>query len=453
MLILRKILNNKTLMKKALRFAARRGRPGIAAQILRAIEIPLIKASTPTPYRILALNVNKDGFLQDVKECFRGAEEFEVFGWPSYALPSIAESILSPKINNDTYMSSDPDIIRSKKEYRAFIGRVCDRLSRLNKLDAALAPNFHYAVQREFSAALEERNLPFIVLHKENLKSPGRVEFWRHMYKRRGTFSGRKILVYNNIERDLQLQVGVTGPERVIVTGMPRLDRIHRWRYNAAARNSTKSHTHDDRPQILFFAFDRLDKLPILRQDISDPGLTERWGELTWTRICEDTHKAVVELARRRPDVRVVIKTKAVERQRKDVDRMLKAAADPLPSNLIVINGGDAFQILTESSIVIGFNTTAQLEAIAAGKPVIVPWFGEAVAQRTSDFVIDLGDAVTYAKSPNELVELAISMVDSAKGEPCEIDAAASQALIHWTGNDDGESGRRVLNIIRHELQ
>lgn len=445
------LIGNKALMKKALRLATRARSARAVASILRNLEIYHVTASKSRRFRVLALSINKSGFLEDVLECFHETTEFDVISWPSYALPSVARQILSHKIDNNTYMIDEPEITRSKAAYRKFIGAVCGHLSKRHGLHAVIAPNFHYSVQRELAAALEERGIPFIVLHKENLKSPGRVDFWRYMYKRRGVFLGRKILVYNDIERDLQLEVGVTEPERVIVTGMPRLDRIHRWRQEATRTVGSNASVK----QLLFFAFDRFDKLPAQRQFETDSsaGVAERWSELSWTSISEETHKAVVELAMRRPDIRVVVKTKSIERQTKDVERMLKDASDPLPPNLKIVNGGDSFELLKQSSIVVGFNTTAQLEALAAGKPVIVPWYGEAIASRTKDFVIDLGAAVTYAHSRSELVEIASSMIDRADGVTKDIDAAATQALIRWTGNNDGASGRRVLEIIRSEIQ
>ena len=51
----------------------------------------------------------------------------------------------------------------------------------------------------------------------------------------------------------------------------------------------------------------------------------------------------------------------------------------------------------------VGFNTTALIEALALGKPVIVPRYGEAKDPDLQKFIIDLGDAVEYADSPREL--------------------------------------------------
>jgi len=77
-----------------------------------------------------------------------------------------------------------------------------------------------------------------------------------------------------------------------------------------------------------------------------------------------------------------------------------------------------------ESRVVVGFNTTGLLEAVAAGKPVIVPSFGEAQDPRMRGHIIDLQDAVTYASSPDELVRLVEDRVD----HPLSMYAATKKA-------------------------
>ena len=107
----------------------------------------------------------------------------------------------------------------------------------LHAVDAVISPNFGYHLQRELAAALERRGIPFIVMQKENLNAATeeRRRVWHAIYKEgRGKFGGRKILVYNEMERDLEVASGVVDPERVEIVGMPRLDRFHRWRREQA---------------------------------------------------------------------------------------------------------------------------------------------------------------------------------------------------------------------------
>ena len=165
---------------------------------------------------------------------------------------------------------------------------------------------------------------------------------------------------------------------------MPRLDRIHRWR-----REHAHAQTNDGPAKILFFSFSRTDKLP------PELEIAKDWGN-----FCVDTHRAMIELAHSRPDLEIIAKTKGIGRQNQELLQTLNSGAKKPPDNFRTVSGGDAFPLLTESKVVVGFNTTALVEALALGKPVIVPHYGEAKDPNLQKFTIDLGDAVEYAKSP-----------------------------------------------------
>jgi hypothetical protein len=303
----------------------------------------------------------------------------------------------------------------------------------LRPIDAVISANFGYCIQREFATALEMRGTPFLIVQKENLNAAteDRRRIWHAIYKNgRGKFGGRKILVYNQMERDLEVASGVAGPERVEIVGMPRLDRLHRWRREHGESDA------DGAAKVLFFSFSRSDKIP------RSLDLAKGWGQ-----FCADTHRAMIELAERRPEVEIIAKTKGIGRQ----DEELESFAKDVPQNLRVVSGGDAFQLLTESRVVVGFNTTGLIEALALGKPVIVPRFGEANDPQLRTLVIDLGDAVEYADSPRQLQELVTMYASRPAPAPHDLTPNVKRILKYWVGNDDGEAGRRAYNAIRHE--
>lgn len=440
---------SKFYQKKAFYLLARLRLAWLTARLLHWATEPVslngAKSGSSSPrYRILCLSVGKAGFQPDLEEIFRDSSDFELVTWPPLALPNIADAILARSVDNNTYLSHE-----TRRDYEEFIASVWRHLTSFSRVDAILSPNFFYHRQRPLAAAAERSGTPFIVLHKENLKSPARVEYWRHLYKKRGQFPGRKILVYNEIEWELLRSTGVTDISNVVVTGMPRLDKIHRWRFENTGSPAQKQ------LQVLFFSFDKKDKLPKDEQlaAYADKTAQEKWSGLTWAEVSEKTHKAMVELAVRRPDISVVIKTKAIERHRADCWALLNGSGVELPANLKVVSGGDPFMLLTESSVVVGFNTTAQLEALAAGKPLIVPSYGEAVAPGTQDFVIDLGDAVHYAHSPEELVEIASLLADRGDERRRQLRPGELRALDRWTGNKDGKAGLRVRELLVQEIE
>ncbi len=445
----------KPLLYPALHLLARWRRPRLAARLLALCVRPLPghppAAKGRGRLRVLALNLNKPGFLEDIEESLLADESFEVLCWPNYALKACASALLAPQLNNKRYASDDARIEVSKRDYRDFLLAMWKHIQSMQPIDAVISANFGYFAQREFGAALKEYGTPLVVLHKENVKSPARVEYWRPIYRTRGAFEGSRILVYNATERDLQADTGVADRDQIEVTGMPRLDRIHRWRRAHAGRARTGR-----AQQVLFFSFWRKEKLTATeriteaRTRIDDA--EGEWAGLAWTGLCEGTHAAIVELARQRPQTRIVIKTKAHSRRVEDILDILSESGRALPPNLTVVSGGDPFPLITESDVVIGFNTTALLEALAAGKPVIVPQFAEAEDARMRPLVIDVGPAVERATSPQELVRLASAHLDATSAVPAELPQAALEALTYWVGNDDGQAGARVREAVRAEI-
>jgi glycosyltransferase involved in cell wall biosynthesis len=400
-------------------------------------------------YRVLILNLNKPGFLEDVTASFAGAKDFELVSWPTYALTSFSAALLAPELSNKTYESDDPVVEASKLRYRDFLFALWSHFTRREKIDAVLTANYGYYNQREFAAALNQAATPFIALHKENVKSPGRVKYWQPIYRKRGRFEGSKILVYSETERDLQVSSGVTDAANVVVAGMPRLDRVHHMRSRLFELGAAPP------PQLLFFAFWKREKLTATER-VSSARLRmesdEEWSLRNWNALCEGTYRAIVELARSRPDARVVMKTKPQSVRLEEILKMLGETADTLPSNFEIVTGGDPIRLIGESRVVVGFNSTALLEALAAGKPVIVPDFAEARDPAMRDLVIDLGEAVEKASSPEELSRSISRHLDAETAPAENLTAVSLDTLRQWVGNDDGAAGQRVLAAIRAEI-
>lgn len=436
-------LKHKKTQGRTLAFAARWRLSWLAALILVVLPRPLqVRAGTqpgPGSRRILVLNFGKDEFFRDIQEIFRTDTTFELVSWPHIALPSLAGVLLDRSLKHDTYVTNDPAIEATKTRYRRFLRSMWRYHQILRPIDAVISANFGYCIQREFAAALEMRNTPFLIVQKENLNAATeeRRRIWQTIYRNgRGRFGGRKILVYNEMERDLELTSGVASPEQVEIVGMPRLDRLHRWRRDRAGSPIDKGPA-----KVLFFSFSRSDKLP------QESGIAKDWGQ-----FCADTHRAMIELAHSRPDIEIVAKTKGIARQNDELLEIFGSVAKELPPNLRIVPGGDAFELLTESRVVVGFNTTGLIEALALGKPVVVPRFGEANDPELAELVIDLGNAVEYANSPQQLQEVVAMYAIRPSAPPRDLSPQVQKILRYWVGNDDGEAARRAYDSIRREV-
>jgi hypothetical protein len=405
------VLKHKDTLRRELAFAVRWHQPWLAARIIATMPQPFdvgVKASLQTPIRrVLLLNSGKTEFIRDLHEILRHNDDFEPVIWPHYVLDTMARAILGPDLTHDAYISGDPATEAKKPRFRRFLASMWRQHQKLQPIHAVISPNFGYLSQREFAAALEMTGTPFLVVQKENLNaaSEERRAIWKKIYTTgRGKFGGRKIIVYNQMERDLEVDAGVVSPERVEVVGMPRLDGLHRWRRENAGRQQ------DGVAQVLFFAFSRVDKIP------QDMGIGKDWGQ-----FCTDTHRAILDFARTNPEVVLVAKTKGLTRQDDELQELVATELGEAPLNVRVVSGGDSFSLMAESRVVVGFNTSGLIEALALGKPVIVPRFGEALDPQLSKFVIDLSDAVDYADSPAQLRDLVAEYVRGPQVTPADL--------------------------------
>jgi hypothetical protein len=449
-MVMPKFISRSTAMRRIcwtlLQFAARRRQAWLAALVLRILTEPFgIVQCSPAQGRshtILVLNSGKDEYARDLEEIFRNDHSYRLVKWPAYALEGLATAILHPSLKHDRYVSDDPTIEATKIEYRAFLSKVWPYYDWLIKTDAVMSANFGYCFQREMSDALEQLGTPFLVIQKENLNAvtQQRREIFYNLYKNgRGRFCGRKIIVYNEMERDLEVASGIAEPSRIVVAGMPRLDRFHRWRMERAGKLASS-----DCPTVLFFSFSRSDKIPHPRVS----KITKDWGE-----FCTKVHLTIAELARSRPDIHFIAKTKGLGRQDDELLKALSMVFDKPPANLEIVSGGDAFPLMTRSRAIVGFNTSGLLEGIALGIPVVTPRFDEALDPILAQFVLDLAGAASYANSPSDLRNLICQHASTPLIVPTKLTADVTEVLDRYVGNSDGLAGSRALNVIDHEIK
>lgn len=437
------------------RFLARRRWANLAALICRLTLRSPHGARRPNvgkPYTVFMLP--RVIFAEDVVASFGDGDNFRIV-MPSYMMiKGLADGFFPPYIDDNNYRSSNPEIEDCKRAYRKFLTRMWTKLRRYIQVDVVVTGNFAYFAERELATAVEDVGTPFIAMYKECLKVPGEVEFAKSLYReRRGPFTGRRVLVYNNIERELQIEAGIVEPEQITVCGMPRLDRVHRWRKANAGLIVVKTL----RPQILFFSFSPTAALPRIprRPNAGVPGNLEKldpsFEDLSWKEMTRATYEAILCLARETPEVDVVIKSKVGRRDQDQLGQFLGAFGN-LPSNVRVVVGGDPLDLIAASQVACGFNSTALMEAIAAGVSVVVPQFEEALEERMQPYIVDMEDAVYYARSPEQLVSRLREEALTMRPVPAELGEAQLRVLNRWVGNTDGRAGERVRTAVLGEL-
>lgn len=429
-------------LRATLRIAARRHWTSAAARVCGATvhRPPGVRAPGAGARQVLVLP--RTAALQDVADVAAASTHLNFVAPWHGAMKALASAYLPPEVDSNTYhLDAGPAVTAAKLRYREFLAGMWTSLRRSTRIDAVISSNFSYYSERELAIALGEMGVPFVVLQKENLKTPGRVAFFDRLYRdRRGPFVGRRMLVYNGIERDLQVAAGIVPPERIAVVGMPRMDRLHRWRL--------AQQPHSRPPALLFFDFDERNGLPVVTRKALEGGF-EAFDpvieSLAWRELCAGTRAAVMRVARENPGLRVIIKTKGRTRSDNSLDAHLER--DPLPGNVQVVRGGDPIDLLKEATVVCGFNSTSLLEGLAAGVPVVVPHFAEATESAYAPFLLDLLGAAALAPDSDALAAM-LARIAFAGSNTRDLAPSAVAALQHWTGNADGNAGARVAREI-----
>ena len=432
---------------------ARRGLPKLVGRLMRPVVELEAGARTGT-WRALALP--KPGFTEDALAVFGDDPRFSLWTLNRHFVKAVYPNFLPPWVDDNGYLLAGPALDPAKAALRAFWMEAWPVLQQSARADVVVTGNFGYHAEQEFGTAVEASGVPLIAMHKEALKTPGFVGFFEDLYRnRRQPFKGRRVLVYNNIERGIQIASGIITPDRVTICGMPRLDRAHRWRRAAAAGQVPAG---DGRPRILFFSFHPKTGLPTIprkKGSLPEGRRTETLGagldELTWEKVCNGCHQVLFEIARENPDIDVVVKGKGGLLKWLERTGGPKLEAQGLP-NLRLLVGGDPQELIGEATVVSGFITTALLEALASGRRVVVPRFEEVKLPTHSPYFLDLGAAVEHAQSQDEFKRLLVQAARNAVTPHAMLSDQVATMLDYWAGNADGEASRRVATAVAAEI-
>ena len=312
---------------------------------------------------------------------------------------------------------------KGKKKYFDYLGKLLPVLQTKLGFAAVLSGNFGYVEQQELAAVCEKNNIPFIVLHKEAMDAYGGDARRYQTLK----FIGTKLLLYNEKIKEILLALNVPGilAEKVGVVGMPRADF-----YFARTIRKPKD------GQIVFFSFYPEDKLLSLISDKTQ----HRLAQVQYA----DFHKLVMNFAKRHPEVKLIIKTKSSHHFVQYVEGIIKENLSEDLKNLVLTNSGDSFELILDSQIVIGFNSTALIEAVIAGRPIICPDFRGLAPDNSWDVFADYGEFLRYVRSEEDLEKYWSSVSQFRGFEPKQKKVFLTKLLF----NSDGQASKRAETEI-----
>lgn len=385
----------------------------------------------------------KSAGIDDLEAAFnKTPASFGIYVLPRRLVKTTCHYFLQSRVTDGNYMTGDGETEKSKADYRAYLYKVLGYLKSMFGCDAILNFNVVYHAERELAAASSEIGIPFLCSYKECLRSPA---FWKETerwYRTNiGRYHGWKIAVYNDQAREAMIRSGIVESWQVETTGCARLDYSHRLRRDDSDMIP--------RPTVLFFMIQETAGLPYFGGSFWKEGTLIQEGvgrALTWQSLAARANSVILNFADKNPGVDFILKGKTGYSlaQREQL-------REALPENVTIVSGGTGDQLLKRASVVVGFNSTAVLEAIAAGKPTIVPLLLSDEERHLEPYIHDLENAAVIAKSPQEF-ERALKAAVQTGRTTRDLSMEGKQVLRKYLGNDDGEAGKRLRRFIEEAV-
>jgi hypothetical protein len=373
-----------------------------------------------TPLRVLALD---HYFDQDLR-ALEAHPQLDVRRFPYQRFRRPAMRIMGNSVARGLDAYSDPALARARGRYAAWLERDLHRLYLERAFDVLVLPSDTFFYVRALPAAAHRLGLPVVVVQKETTISQATMDMFSKEVAAAAPFVSDFMTVCSQRQREFWTRAG-SSPDLIEITGQPRFDLY-------------ASRTHrppSPRKRVLFLTY---------ALDAYVPGAGRGDGSSTWESLRSETEAELLEQVRI-GGCEVIVKCHPQQDHAAEA-RRLSVVAGPVWRRGISLAAPDADtrELIMAADVVVGFQTTALYEAVAAGRTVIYAAWGDAY-DRYRDGLIPFDrapvDCVRHARSAQMLATL-LTEEASPRSSGCE-------TWYEWAlGIVDGRSTDRVAERL-----
>jgi hypothetical protein len=315
------------------------------------------------PLRILALD---HYFDQDLR-ALEAHPRLEVRRFPYQRLRRPAMRIMGKDVGHGLRAYNNPAITAARGRYAAWLAREVRRLYLESAFDVIVLPSDAFFYVRTLPAAAHRLGIPVVVVQKETTVSQSTMELFSKEVRAEAPFVSDFMTLCSERQREFWTRAG-TDPDRIEITGQPRFDIY-------AATPSARSST---RRRVLFLTY---------ALDAYVPGAGRGKGLQTWKPLRDATEDALLE-AVRDGDCEVVVKCHPQQDHRAEAGRLVHLAGSAWNNGVTLADqDADTRELIITAHTVVGFQTTALYEAVAARRAVIYAAWGDEFEQHHAGLI------------------------------------------------------------------
>lgn len=414
--------------------------------ILLIINLKKIKTILPknkSKFKVIVLT--KSGGVEDLIESQKKYNNnFIYLGCPRTFFKHIFSAIFENKkklLNDYKYSTKVKEVEILKIKYKNFLTSFLKVFKKKYNFNMFIGFNFNYLSERELHGACSELKIPFLLLFKESIHTKIQEKYFLYTYRKvNEKFNGYKIAVYSNYAKKLLRNSNIINKKNIEVIGCSRLNSSY-----ACKKIEPKN-------QILYYAIQNYRGLP-------NP-LIKSYGEsffrnfsfhknynqkYSWISLHKKTLKILKKFAINNPQISIIIKVKI------GASFNLNEYKN-LPKNIKIFKTGVGNKFLEDSKVVIGWNTTAILEAIAANRFILLPYFNCNKQNKLFNLTklkLDL-KKVNYGYTEDDFYKKLDLLIK--KKYKNNVTYNNLNSLEYYLGNKDNNSGLRLNKFLKNNL-
>ena len=291
--------------------------------------------------------------------------------------------------------NSDPCFKYKKKHYdflRGFLPKLYKRMG----IHCVISPHYRYIQDIDWGAVSKEIGVHHILINRDSrfTASPYLTKYMMKNFRALVRFKGTHLVVQCEPDKQICVDSDFVKPEQISALGCMRMD-------NFLKGVQTLNPAENKRKKVVFFPF-----------------IVKNIFEYKYFR---DVHVTLARLALNYPEIDIIVKPKPKEHPywSKSFNKALEGSGinEEDISNLHVLPNINAYELLKETDVVCGINTSLLLEAAIAKKPVIIPYFKEIRNPKYKDSIYfrDAFDMFDIAESVKEFESLICARLYNSK--------------------------------------
>ncbi len=286
---------------------------------------------------------------------------------------------------------------------------------------------------REFIAVARENGIKTVVINKEGIISPWYFEEESRRIRMNAPYMCDHLYVWSERQRRYWNRAGVADQDMTVI-GQPRSDLFY-----LENDEHVRDLFPDPRPIITFFSYQDTAYVPVELQ---------RRDGISWRQMKQESHATLRGLAREFKEYNFVIKTHP---QQPDCQALQSTYET---DNMRVVGGSSlGNELLRRSEFIIGFQTTALIEAMFLNKPIVYTCWDPNFLRLKADLLpFHNAPGVNQATTRREFQDITRTLLKQPAGYLEEVrreKRARRKFVDQYLYRPDGNVCRRFYDSVR----